>query len=575
MNSTDAETGVQLARAGRFADALPYLERANRSAPTDVPILHAVASVLQWAGRSADAEERYRFAADLLPADISVLTGWARSLLLIGARDQAIQLLERALVLDPHYADPRGMFDMLLWEANDADAACGLLQPLVARHPEHPALLRQYANALLAAEHLDDARAAYERYRSMRPKDPLACVELGRLAVSRGESDEAMAHFRSALEIDPTYAAALWEVAQASGWRLEPQTLALIQDLIQSEQDPKALAGLHDILARYYDKVDEFKVAAIHATRTNALMAQLVPPQKRYSEQQHEREVDAAIRNNTPQLLDRLRDAGSRERRPVFIIGLPRSGTTLLERMLASHPAIVGIGEQSLARSGLQRALTESGGVQSMLTASAVGNAANWHLQMLDDRLRRLAIDSTSQRVVDKLPDNYMFAGWLRIAFPNAAIIHCLRDPRDVALSCWLTQFSQIQWSFELGHIAHRIEQHRRLMRHWRAAIGDHLTEVRYERLVADPETEIRRALAAIHVDWHPDVLAFSERKGFVSSASRQQVREPLHARSVERWRNYEDALQPILPRMHAIAAQDALEAGPGTVSPDQARDIL
>jgi hypothetical protein len=194
---------------------------------------------------------------------------------------------------------------------------------------------------------------------------------------------------------------------------------------------------------------------------------------------------------------------------------------------------------------------------------------------MLDDRLRRLAIDSTSQRVVDKLPDNYMFAGWLRIAFPNAAIIHCLRDPRDVALSCWLTQFSQIQWSFELGHIAHRIEQHRRLMRHWRAAIGDHLTEVRYERLVADPETEIRRALAAIHVDWHPDVLAFSERKGFVSSASRQQVREPLHARSVERWRNYEDALQPILPRMHAIAAQDALEAGPGTVSPDQARDIL
>jgi hypothetical protein len=179
---------------------------------------------------------------------------------------------------------------------------------------------------------------------------------------------------------------------------------------------------------------------------------------------------------------------------------------------------------------------------------------------VLEERLRRLAIERNGERIVDKHPDNYLLAGWLRIAFPNAAIIHCLRDPRDVAWSCWMTQFADVRWCYELDHIANRIEQHRRLMHHWRGTIGESLTEVRYEHLVADPETELRRVLAAIGLDWHPAVLAFADRKGFVSSASRQQVREPLHARSLARWRNYEEALQPILPRLNAVAVQDALD---------------
>jgi hypothetical protein len=172
-----------------------------------------------------------------------------------------------------------------------------------------------------------------------------------------------------------------------------------------------------------------------------------------------------------------------------------------------------------------------------------------------------LGIVRSGTRIVDKLPDNYLLAGWLRIAFPNAAILHCLRDPRDVALSCWQTPFSKIQWAFRLDDIAHRIEQHRRLMRYWHSTIGGYLTELRYEHLVAEPENEMRRILAATGLDWHPDVLAHSDREGYVGSASRHQVREPLHARSVARWRNYEEALQPILPRLNAIAAQDALEA--------------
>ena len=560
MSTSDAATGMQLAQMGRFIDALPYLDNANRQEPADIPILHAVTSLLLWAGRPTDAAERYRVAATLLPDDVGVLTGWARLLLLLGDSAEATDLLDRALTLEPQIADPGGLLSML-WDPDDADSACAVLRQLVERHPANANLTSQYAQALKTAEYLEDAQTAFECYRLQRPDDPLACIELGRLAASRGDSSRALEYFRAALSIDPNHPRAFAEIAQAERGPLDPQTFARVQQLTLSAQEPEDATILNDVLARHYERVGDFRAAAEHAARMNALQEQMTASQQRYNMQQHALEIDVAIEIQTRQFLDRLRDAGSRDQRPVFVIGIPRSGTTLVERMLASHPRIIGVGEQSFARLGMQRALSASGGMLQSLTAPAVRAASEWHLGMLEDRVRRLAIERNGERIVDKLPDNYLLAGWLHMAFPNAAIIHCVRDPRDVALSCWLTQFSRIQWCFRLEHIAHRIEQHRRMMRHWRATIGDAITEVRYERLVAEPETEMRRMLSATGLDWHPDVLAFADRKGFVGSASRHQVRESLHARSVERWRGYEEALAPILPRLHAIAARDALEA--------------
>lgn len=558
MISTDAMTGMKLARMGQFAEALPFLEHANRDAPADLPVLHTVASLLLWAGRGSEAAERYQFTAALFPQEISVLSGWARALLLTGERDRAWAMFERALALDPDYAKPGGLLDTQLREALDADALCDVLQVLVDRQPSHPGLLGLYAEALQTAERLPEARAAHERCRELCPLDPLPHVKLGGLASSHGDTVAALAHYRSALEIRPDHIAAIWGCVQVGGWRLEPETLAQVERLAQSEHPPRDLAALHEILARHHDRVGNFAAASVHWADTNALMAQTVPPPLRYNARQHETDIGELIGSNTAELFQRLRDAGRHERQPVFVIGLPRSGTTLLEQMLASHPDIVGVGEQAFAKASLKKALAASGGQYETLTAEAVHQAAAWHLQVLDSRVQRMTGVRHAHRVVDKLPDNYLLAGWLSIAFPKAAIIHCLRDPRDVALSCWMTQFTHFSWSHDLQNITHRIEQHRRLLRHWRHTLGNRLVEIRYERLIADPETELRDALAAIRLDWHPDMLAFAERKHFVASASKLQVREPIHARSVARWRNYAQALQPVLHRLHAIAEQDA-----------------
>ncbi|HEY2344941.1 MAG TPA: sulfotransferase [Xanthomonadaceae bacterium] len=561
MTGSDATTGMQLARMGRFAEALPYLDRANRAAPVDVPVLHAAGNLLVLAGRGAEANERYRLAASLLPKDLNLLCGWARISLMMGLRDQATDLFERAFAIEPRHANPGGWLESILREVTDMDTACAVLQALVDRHPEHAGLRGVHAKMLMANERLLDAQAAFEAYRALRPNDNWVRVELGGLAAGRGDLDAARTHFRAVLASDPGNPDALWGLAELDDHRLDDDLLATVKRAIAAQPAIRVLVRLHEILARHHDRVGEFPAAWRHAARTNALAIEATPPPQRYDAGQHESRVDTLTSHYTRSLFERLRGAGSPDRRPVFVIGLPRSGTTLLERMLAAHPRIVGVGEQRFAEIGWKHALAACGQSHDALSGSAIDESAAWHLRMLEQRVRHLGLPADADRIVDKMPDNYLIAGWLGVVFPHATIIHVQRDPRDVALSCWFAQFTgEAQWINELRHIAHRIEQHRRLMQHWHATIGERLVEVRYENLVADPEAELRRLLAALGMEWHPDVVAFAERAGYVATASRMQVREPIHSRSLARWRNYAVALEPILGRLDAVAIADAID---------------
>ncbi len=567
MQSNDAASGMRLAQMGRFAEALPHLDRANMDDPADVALLHAVASLLQSAGRAADAARRYEVAAGLLPSDTGVLVGWARALLLAGDEESAIVPLDRALGLDPRVAASDGTL-RLLWNTDERDLAARLLRKLVARHPGNIDLLCQLAQILRAAEYLDEAESVWRSYMALRPDDPLGPVEIGRLAVSRGDTDTARALFKEALRIAPDDPRALAEFAHLERGSLDAAAVQQLITAVEHVPDAESGALLSDVLARHYDRIGDFAASATQVARMNAFTQRTLAPKDLYDADLHAAEVAFAVRTYSRGLFERLRGTGSNDRRPVFVVGLPRSGTTLLERMLAAHPGIVGVGEQSFVREGLLRALAAGDGLPGSMAPADIDASAIWHLEQLHERLRRLGIDHRGERIVDKLPDNYLLAGWIRIVFPQAVIVHSLRDPRDVAWSSWSTQFAKINWSLRLDHIAHRIEQHRLLMRHWRSAIDGHLTELRYERLIENPEAELRRVLSALGLEWHPDVMDFAEQKGFVASASRHQVRERIHSRSVGRWRNHADALQPVLPRLEAIVAQDAREAPADLILP-------
>ncbi|MBS0461165.1 MAG: sulfotransferase [Proteobacteria bacterium] len=565
---TDASLGMQLAREGRFAQALPLLDRANRAAPADVALLNAVGNLLVLAGRGDDAQQRYRLAATALPFDLKLLCGWARISLMLGDPAQAAELFARAIAVDRRCAHPGGWLESILFEVADADTAADLTQALVARLPSHSGVRGVHAKMLLACERLNDAQAVLETYLSMCPHDIWARVKLGGLAVGRGDQQTARSCFLAALERDRYNPDALWGLAELVGFGLDADQIATLETAIACSPQANVRARLHEALVLCHERGGDPQAAWRHATSANALRLQATAPTLRHDTHRHEQRVIELIGHCTQPLLERLRTAGNPDTRPVFVIGLPRSGTTLLERMLAAHPHIVGVGEQGFAEAAWRRAVAACGQSHAGLTQEAVASAANWHLRRLEQRVRNLGLQRDAARIVDKLPDNYLLAGWLSVAFPTAAIIHVQRDPRDVALSCWLRQFGDnAHWIHDLDHIAHRIELHRRIMRHWRAALGSRVTEVRYEDLIAEPEVQLRRILAAMGVDWHPGVLDFAQHGSYVATASRMQVREPIHARSMARWRRYAFGLEPILPRLSAVAMHDAIEATPAAAA--------
>ena len=247
----------------------------------------------------------------------------------------------------------------------------------------------------------------------------------------------------------------------------------------------------------------------------------------------------------------RMAGAGSDTRRPVFIFGLPRSGTTLIEQVLASHSRIHGAGELGLARRSFESIPTVTGRTGCPrdcvphLDPAAIRRLADQHLESLAE-----ADGGRAERVVDKMPDNYMYLGLLSVLFPRALFIHCRRDPRDVAVSCWMSDFRILRWANDFDHIATRVAQYRRLMNHWRTVLSVPLVELDYEETVSDFESTARRLIAACGLDWEPACLEFYRTERPVRTASLTQVRQPIYKGSVARWKNYETELNELFARL-------------------------
>ena len=232
----------------------------------------------------------------------------------------------------------------------------------------------------------------------------------------------------------------------------------------------------------------------------------------------------------------------------MFVFGLPRSGTTLIEQVLASHSRIHGAGELRIVRRSFES-------IPAVLGRSGPPRDSIAHLDratvrlLVEQHLGRLAaIDGgRCERIVDKMPDNYLYLGLLAVLFPRAVFIHCRRDLRDVAVSCWMTDFRTIRWANHLDHIATRFHQYHRLMDHAQDVLPVPIHHVDYEETVTDLESVARRLMAICGVDWEPACLEFYRTERPVRTASVSQVRQPVYQRSVARWKNYEVALAELL----------------------------
>jgi tetratricopeptide (TPR) repeat protein len=317
----------------------------------------------------------------------------------------------------------------------------------------------------------------------------------------------------------------------------QDEALKLVEKLLAgSSQSAHDRARLHFTAAELLDSLGRYNDAFEHARLGNQLVRPVYDPNA------HQRSFDMLVGYFTRQRLGSLPRGRDRSDKPVFIVGMPRSGSSLVEQILASHPSVHGGGEldfMSHVWAGTMQMLSarpeEYPVCLNRLTVDQADGMAQIYLQPL------IALNPTASRITDKLPLNFLHMGLIALLLPGARIIDCCRDPRDTCLSCFLAMFENgNDFKFDLNNTAHFYGQYRRLMRHWNLSLDLPILEVSYEDLVTDPENQTRRMLDFIDLPWDERCLHFHENKRPVTTSSMEQVRRPLYQSSIGRWRRYE-----------------------------------
>lgn len=428
----------------------------------------------------------------------------------------AIQHIQRALQLQPDLVDALCALGRAYIESGTPDLALPLYEKALKINRDHPKARLGMASALISIGRIDDAdpylKEAIER----------------RIGLSRAYND----------------------LAQTRKFTEEPpELLSILNELGRPGLDSNSTYMLHSAAGKILSDLKRYKEAFHHFDKANQAR------EHRFDIEKHRRWIDALIETFTPGLFAVAAGYGDPSDAPVFVVGMPRSGTTLTEQILASHPGVYGAGELGKLRRaanaiGLRPAQAgDLAQTLNSLTAEMTGTLAAEHLFYLRERA------PAALRIVDKMPHNFELIGMIALMFPNARIIHCRRDAIDNCLSCFALPFSDTHnYNTDLRVLGLYYREYDRLMQHWNEVLPGRIFENRYETLVEDQEAQSRRLIDYLGLPWDDACLRFFDREGSVTTLSRWQVRQPIYKTSVKRWKDYEDEIQTLIEALGDLA---------------------
>jgi protein O-GlcNAc transferase len=533
--------GVALKALGRFDEAVDAYERVLAVRPDHPAALNNLGNALGALGRYGPAVDAYRRALARKPDDVVAMRNLANAQLQSGRSDAALAWLKRARKVAPD--DPRTDFELGNVHRNRGrlGRAAESYRRALSRRPDDADIRCHLGITLKEMGNLDEALACYRRVLEQRPDDVNAVAGEADVLMQQGAFDDALARIRPLLDEGVESVNLAIVHAQLAG-RFDHQADAVnhLEKLLKREG---VTAGqrrqIHFELGSLYDEMERYDLAFAHFQRGNDLK------EHQFDRERHDGLVRRLMRVYGSSEWDRLKRSTVRSDRPVFIVGLMRSGTTLVEQILDSHPRIRGAGElphvHRMTVECRRRTGTDYPEAASELSESALS-------EMADDYLEKLtAIEPDADRVADKMPYNFMYLGLIAQLLPNARIIHCRRDPLDTGLSIYFQHFSGTHdYAYDLLDIGFFVSRYQMLMDHWRKVPDLPILEVQYEDLVSDPASLIRRILDFLGTDWDERCLRFYENRRPVNTASYQQVRMPLYTRSVGRWRHYARYLETL-----------------------------
>ncbi len=556
--------------------AIERYQRAIELKPEVAGAHNNLGNVFRQSGQTEPALACYKKALSLQPDFFIAHNNLGICAKEAGKAEDAVRHYEKAIALRPDYAEAHNNMANALLDLKKSARAIEHYQQAVKIVPEYAEAHSNMGNAFRNQGKLKEAILSYRKALALQPEFAMAHYNLGVALDESGQPEEAITAYRKAIAIDADYADAhnnlaftLQELGRGeeavAAYKqtliIQPDyaaahlhlsmiapaenNLAVINSLLQSSTlSETERSHYHFALGNIYNSLQQYDPAFEHYEKGNNARRGTIS----YKAEDYSTHVDKLIGTYNRAYFEKISGFGSDSQLPVFIIGLPRSGSTLIEQVLSSHPLIYGGGEIPLIgrlERKLAGELVSAGGYPDCMQAISRDMALEYAGLYLNEISE---LSNNVEHVTDKDPGNFHRIGLIKTLFPRARFIHCLRDPADTCLSIYFNYFSEgNEYSFDLVELGRYYRDYRRLMQHWQTLFADDILQVSYEELVTGQEAMSRRMLDFIGLEWDNNCLDFHLNKRPVRTASSVQVRQALYQSSMGRWKNYAAHLSPLL----------------------------
>jgi tetratricopeptide (TPR) repeat protein len=529
--------GNALVDLGQLEEAVHHYRRMLELRPDIAEAHNNLGNALLSLRRFDEAATSYRRALALRPNAPGAHANLGNALHALGRPQEALVHCRRALELEPDSAEAELLKGNALFDLGRLDEAAASYVRALKLKPDYTEAHIAAGKVLRQIGRITEAEESCRKALGVAADSSEALALLGEIQADRGRFDDAEQLFRRAIAIAPDQPEAWAGLARYRKMQPDAAWLAAAQRLLGKSASLGQEINLRYALGKYFDDVQDFDNAFSSYRLANELKKRSAP---KYDGVRLARRVDQIITLYNADWLRGARAQSNESRRPVFIVGMPRSGTTLTEQILASHPEAFGCGELRFWHAACVD--YESSVLRGAEGRGAIPAAAEKYLSLL------ASFSADAARVIDKMPANFMNLGLIHAAFPHARILHMRRNPLDTGLSIYFQIFSNTHlYANDLEDIAHYFTQYSRLMVHWRSTLPKGtILEVPYEKLVADPEAGIREIVQFVGLSWDPRCLRFNETERTVITASNWHVRQRISTSATGRWRNYERYLGPL-----------------------------
>ncbi|RVU36252.1 sulfotransferase family protein [Hwanghaeella grinnelliae] len=557
--------GIVAHQQGDAKKAAQWFEKSHKADRNNPAAISGLGIVRLEQRRYREAARLFEQVLKAMPNDPSTHNNMGLACERCGEMDKALDHYRRAIAIAPGYEVARLSLAQALFRLERKDQAEQVLREGLVHTQGNAAFHSELAQVCRADGRLEEAAELLDKAAALDPRDPQILIDKSTVLAELGQSAEAETCLGAARDLDPDNLIALLELAEIASSRTgrdaetqKARGKSLMEDAVAAAER----RGLSTIespqllhrLGRAYDRLKRFDDAFTCWSRAHAAWKQeLENLNMAYSEKRVEAAVDRTIAWFDSHR-EAARPAGIATRKPIFVVGMMRSGTSLLEQILATHSAIEGAGElttitEFAARLGQGRAHWTD--APALKDPAALAEMADEYLRVIDAKY------PDAPFVVDKMPANYQYLGLIRIIFPAATIIHIRRNPVDTCLSIFMQKFANgYTFAHDLGQIGHNYRAYRRMMRLWQDWDAGLLT-VDYEALTSDMQTQIRPIIDKLGLSWEDGLEKFYETQRAVGTASRLQVRQPLYATAVDRWRRYEAHLPALIEALGDEAGID------------------